>query len=97
TNFKHIIFNNGCHDSTGGQPTCGFDVSFPEIAKACGYTVALQARSVEEIHDHAQVIKSSDGPAMLEIIVKKGAREDLDRPKTSPKDNKASFMEFLSK
>lgn len=39
-NFKHIIINNGAHDSVGGQPTDaknheGF--SFPKIALACGY------------------------------------------------------------
>jgi hypothetical protein len=22
-NLKHIVFNNGCHDSVGGQPTPG--------------------------------------------------------------------------
>jgi phosphonopyruvate decarboxylase len=39
SNFKHIIFNNGVHDSVGGQPTdAGSSTfSFTEIAKACGY------------------------------------------------------------
>ena len=40
SNFKHIIINNGAHDSVGGQPTVaknhdGFD--FAAIAKGCGY------------------------------------------------------------
>lgn len=38
-NFKHVIFNNGCHDSVGGQPTDarknGFN--FLQIAEGCGY------------------------------------------------------------
>ena len=39
-NFKHIIINNGAHDSVGGQPTVsdnhkGF--SFGTIARGCGY------------------------------------------------------------
>src|SRR5664280_2236945 len=37
TNLKHIVINNGAHDSVGGQPTCGFKVNFGKIAKACGY------------------------------------------------------------
>lgn len=39
-NFKHIILNNGAHDSVGGQPTFAADgkFSFTDIAKACGYT-----------------------------------------------------------
>jgi phosphonopyruvate decarboxylase len=38
-NLKHIIFNNGAHDSVGGQPTdAGKDsFSFTQIAKGCGY------------------------------------------------------------
>ncbi|MHC4658700.1 MAG: phosphonopyruvate decarboxylase [Planctomycetota bacterium] len=94
-NFRHIVFNNGCHDSVGGQPTCGFAVSITGIAKACGYTLALQAQTSAEINDKMRIIKSSDGPVMLEIRVKKGAREDLGRPKSSPQENKSKFMEFL--
>ncbi len=96
-NFKHIVFNNGCHDSVGGQPTCGFAVSFIEIAKACGYTLALQAQTEQEVINMMKAVKSECGPAMLEIRVKKGAREDLGRPESSPGRNKASFMEFLAK
>jgi phosphonopyruvate decarboxylase len=33
---------------------------------------------------------------MLEIMVQKGARTDLGRPKTSPIENKTAFTEFLS-
>ena len=38
-NFKHILINNGCHDSVGGQPTAGLSETFDflGIAKSCGY------------------------------------------------------------
>ena len=38
-NFKHIIFNNGGHDSVGGQPTdaSSESFSFQKIALGCGY------------------------------------------------------------
>jgi phosphonopyruvate decarboxylase len=38
-NLKHIIFNNGVHDSVGAQPTDaqGENFSFTKIALACGY------------------------------------------------------------
>ena len=26
-NFKHILFNNGSHDSVGGQPTVGYNIN----------------------------------------------------------------------
>ncbi|HMV57252.1 MAG TPA: phosphonopyruvate decarboxylase, partial [Nitrospira sp.] len=31
-NFKHIVFNNGAHDSVGGQPTVGLEIEILEIA-----------------------------------------------------------------
>ncbi len=96
-NFKHIILNNGCHESVGGQPTVGFSISFTDIAKACGYKIALQAENLSKIRQKIKILKSSDGPALLEIRVKKGARKDLGRPKISPEKNKEKFMEFLSK
>ena len=95
-NFKHIVLNNGCHDSVGGQPTCGFAVSFTSIAKSCGYKLSLQARTVEELAGNIQTIDSFDGPVMLEVMIKKGAKDNLGRPKLSPKENKIKFMEFLA-
>jgi phosphonopyruvate decarboxylase len=38
-NLKHIIFNNGVHDSVGAQPTDAINPSFSflNISLACGY------------------------------------------------------------
>jgi len=96
TNLKHIIINNGSHDSVGGQPTAGVSISFTAIAKACGYKIALETQDLGEISQKMEILRTSQGPALLVIKVRKGARVDLGRPKTSPKENKASFMRFLS-
>lgn len=96
-NFKHIVVNNGAHDSVGGQPTAGFNIDIPAIAKACGYKNALTAETRENIIAMLGELQLSDGPSLLEIRVKKGARKDLGRPTTTPIENKESFMERLSK
>ncbi|NLZ38093.1 MAG: phosphonopyruvate decarboxylase [Firmicutes bacterium] len=96
-NYKHIVFNNGAHDSVGGQPTVGHLIDIQSIAKACGYRTVLQAQSKEEIYKQAQALKESTGPALLEIKIKKGARKDLGRPQTTPQQNKEAFMQFLAK
>ncbi len=95
-NIKHIILNNGCHDSVGGQPSAGFKISFVDIAKGCGYKVALEADNPAEAREKMKMLSCSQGPALLEIKVKKGARDDLGRPKSSPKKNKTNFMRFLA-
>ncbi|MEJ6636164.1 MAG: phosphonopyruvate decarboxylase [Akkermansiaceae bacterium] len=96
TNFKHIILNNGVHDSVGGMPSVGLNVSFTEIAKACGYTDTWRVERPEDVVEKIALLRSAPGPAMLEIMVQKGARPDLGRPKTSPVENKKSFIQFLS-
>ncbi len=95
-NFKHIILNNGSHDSVGGQPTVAFDINIPDIARACGYKEVFSAQNEEELEDRIEALKKSDGPALLEIRVKKGSRKNLSRPTTTPKENKENFVKFVN-
>jgi len=97
SNFKHIIINNSAHESVGGQPTVGFKISLANIAKECGYQMTMHAETHEQVCEAMELLKSADGPALLEIRVRRGARADLGRPKTPPKENKIKFMEFLSR
>ena len=94
-NFMHIIINNGSHDSVGGLSTAGFNIDIPEIAKACGYKHTYEAKTSNDVRKKLKILKSADGPSLLEIKVKKGARDDLGRPTCKPKENKAGFMEFM--
>ena len=94
-NLKHIIINNGAHDSVGGQPTIGFDIDFRKIAEGFNYKQTFQIKTIIEFDKVFESFKKSIGPSLLEIIVNKGAREDLGRPTVSPKDNKKAFEHFL--
>lgn len=96
TNYKHILVNNGAHDSVGGQPTVGFDVDFQKIAEACNYRKYITAADENELRALMPEFLSTNGPIMLEIKTSKGAREDLGRPTKSPTQNKADFMKKLS-
>ncbi len=97
SNFKHIVVNNGAHDSVGGQPTAGYAIDIPAIARACGYA---QARYIERLDEMAEAIawlREAKGPVLLEIRVDKGGRSDLGRPTTTPNENKIQFMRNLEK
>ena len=94
-NFRHIILNNGAHDSVGGQPTAGFRIDFPAIAMACGYKAAFKAETTAEIEERMSLLRGIEGPVLLEIRVKKGSRKDLGRPSVSPVEGKKAFMDFL--
>jgi phosphonopyruvate decarboxylase len=94
-NFCHIVLNNGAHDSVGGQPTIAPFIDLPAIARACGYVRVFQARTKEELKNI--LAEKNDGLIFIEVIVKKGARKDLGRPKSSPIENKAAFMNCIKK
>lgn len=94
-NFKHILINNGAHDSVGGQPTVGFEIDFCGIAKASGYDYAVSVQDEVALKEEITKISAMKGTCLIEIKVNKGARKNLGRPTTTPKENKASFMRFL--
>ena len=95
-NYYHILFNNGAHESVGGQPTLGFQLDIPAIARACGYRHAFSVTSESEIQEALQHLQLLDGPVLLELKVKIDSRTDLGRPTTTTLENKECFMEFLS-
>jgi phosphonopyruvate decarboxylase len=95
-NFKHIILNNGAHDSVGGQPSVGFNVDFAGIASKCGYSSVGVAHNEAELKELLPEFMRVDGSALLEVRIALGSRDDLGRPKTTPTQNKEMFMVFLS-
>lgn len=94
-NYYHIVFNNQAHDSVGAQPTVMENVALAGLAKNLGYSNVFSVKTVGELKSEWQNFYNSDGPNMLEIRVKCGARKDLGRPKEKPVENKALFMDFV--
>ena len=96
-NYVHVVYNNGAHDSVGGQPTVGLKIDLCAVAKAVGYKAAYSVDTMAELETKLSELKHEDGPLLLQICVKKGNRKDLGRPTTTPVQNKKALMEFLKK
>ena len=96
-NFVHVVFNNGAHDSVGGQPTVGLKIDLPNIARGVGYKHTFSVSTMEDLVQVLEDVKKAEGPILLEVKVKKGNRKDLGRPTTTPIQNKEALMDFLSK
>ena len=96
-NYFHVVFNNGAHDSVGGQPTVGLKIDLAKIAEAVGYKRTISVSLESQLALALETVKTVDGPVLLEIKVKKGNRKDLGRPTTTPIQNKEALMDFLSK
>tara|TARA_B100000212_G_scaffold329845_1_gene295506 strand:- start:1181 stop:2323 length:1143 start_codon:yes stop_codon:yes gene_type:complete len=94
-NFTHIILNNEAHDSVGGQPTKGNVVNFLNLAKAYGYKNTFQCFTKEDIYKILPQAPNFKGSVLIEVKCKKGFREDLGRPDTSPIENKIKFLESM--
>lgn len=95
-NFVHVVFNNGAHESVGGQPTLGFRVDICAIARACGYKEAVTISTSEEFDVLPGCINSLEGPVLIELRVRIGSRDNLGRPTTTPIENKNAFMSNLN-
>lgn len=96
--LHHIVLNNACHESVGGQPTAGDAVNFCRIAEGCGYRTQV---SVGHHHELEAALESQfdgrgGGAHFLEVCVAVGSREDLPRPSLSPQALKSSEMARLS-
>lgn len=91
-NFVHIIFNNGVHESVGGQLVTGQNVDYGAIAKGLGY------KKVEKVSDKEalKMLDTDSRPILIDCVIKPGSRDDLGRPTSTPKENKDSFKKFLS-
>jgi phosphonopyruvate decarboxylase len=96
-NYIHVVFNNGAHDSVGGQPTVGLKIDFPAVARAVGYKMAYSVDVKANLNSILNEVKNLVGPILVEIKVKKGNRKDLGRPTTTPIQNKEALMSFLGK
>lgn len=96
-NYVHVVFNNGAHDSVGGQPTVGLTIDLPAIAKAVGYKHVFSVNNMESLTETLAGLRDIEGPIFLQICVRKGNRKDLGRPTTTPIQNKEALMEYLNK
>jgi phosphonopyruvate decarboxylase len=94
-NYKHIIFNNGSHESVGGQPTVGLETNFCQFAEASNYKNVFTVETEAELKSEFAKLKECEGPALLEVKIKNGSRDELGRPTKTPIENKINLMNFL--
>lgn len=94
-NLVHVVINNEAHESVGGMPTVAGTMNIPQIALGCGYESAVSVQTPEELKEKLQQAKDAAVLSLIEVRCAVGARADLGRPKTSPKENRDSFMEYL--
>jgi phosphonopyruvate decarboxylase len=80
-NFRHLVLDNGMHESTGGQHTVSGTVSFAAVAAACGYAAASEAVTGDALQ---AFLRQATGPALLQLRMRGGVAAALPRPTLEP-------------
>lgn len=87
-NLVHILLDNGCHESTGGQPTVGSSVDFCALAAGCGYPVVRRLSRPSQLR--VWLTEPVAGPAFLHVPILPGTGE-VPRPSVHPREVAARF------
>ena len=82
TNLVHVVFDNGMHESTGGQCTVSPSLDLLAVAGGCGYPETCVVYDSKEL---GRVLsKESDHLIFIRAIVKPGVMANLPRPGILP-------------
>lgn len=105
-NLVHVVLNNSCHESVGGQKTAvsqtskqnEFVFNFADIARGLGYCEVRTAHTKEEIQDLHTIVNTKKQSTFIEIITGLNPEHNkrLPRPKESLSQLRYSATQFLS-
>jgi phosphonopyruvate decarboxylase len=84
-NLIHVVLNNECHESVGGQPTSSDTVNFSKLVKACGYKNLFLIKNRTEISKLFGALNKIIGPVFVEVKINPGSRTNLGRPENFKK------------
>lgn len=79
-NYKHIVLNNFSHESVGGQKTNIDKVDLSKVSLGLGYKKYFYLNKTKEIDKKIKFFLKLNGPAFLEVRIKRGAMKKLKRP-----------------
>lgn len=92
-NLIHVIFDNGSHESTGGQPTHTNKINLSEIGKSVNYKV-FKIIKKDELISSLKKIKKLKGPILLVVKIK-NSKKVSKRVEIKPKDIASRFSNSL--
>ena len=91
----HVLFDNRCHESTGGQFTVASGVDFPRMALASGYSSVISVNNPEELKKAAEDWSKQGGLVFVYCPVGMRSSKELARPSIKPPDLMRRFTDFI--
>lgn len=69
SNLIHVVLDNGCYASTGGQPTVSGAVDLCAVARGCGYKEVHAADNEDALKAIFSVLLTRPGPAFVHVLI----------------------------
>ena len=95
-NLVHVVLDNECHESTGGQETATSVARLDVIADGSGFKHVERVKSLERLKSVFVEFLRLDGPSFIHVKVERG-REDVPRVSVDPLEMKEKFMKELAR
>jgi len=83
-NFVHIVFDNECYNSTGGQPTISSNVDLARAAAGCGIKNTIRIGPDGDITSAFNDCLKKEGPSLILLKVECDPEEKLPRVNIAP-------------
>jgi phosphonopyruvate decarboxylase len=91
----HVVLDNGCYESTGGQPSASASVDFAALAAACGYGRALTLGGAGDLARLVRGFGVGEGPAFATLSVQPGREPGTPRVPRTPQAIRDGFREAV--
>jgi len=95
-NLYHLVLDNGCYATTGGQPALSQKVDLSAAALGAGYPWARRSFSDDHARSALESWLAAPGPAFLDIAVDAEERDQAPRIPMTPEEMVARARAALS-
>lgn len=94
-NLVHIVLDNECHESTGGQDTASSATKLDIIAGSSGFSNSQYVESVEGLKKVLKKLLNTNGPSFVHAKINR-ERVDVPRVSMKPVEIKNRFVKELT-
>ena len=95
-NLYHLVLDNGCYATTGGQPALSRLVDLADVAAGAGYAWSRRCFSAEHVREAMEAWLGADGPALLDVAIEAREAEAAPRVPMTPEQMAARVRAALA-
>lgn len=95
-NYLHIVLDNECHASTGGQPTASGTISLDFVALLAGYKRVVRVYTKEDFFNELVAYKNAGGPQFICVKTLPDIDKQVPRPGLSMPEITERFVEAIN-